>query len=578
MNFRSLIFFLLIFTSMNCFAHTELGEPEADKGILDLSSHLSLLDENITLDGQWEFYWNELLSPKEFGRSNAEPEFINVPGSWTLVNDYPAWGYGTLRVRIKGLKPRSLYSLYIPDMVSNYNLWIDGHLLSSNGVVGKIQSDSKPQFLPKILTFAAEKDTTEIVIQISNFDYRKSGIWRSIFLGTQQSIDGFRDKRVMMEVFLVAILLSIFLFHIGIYLYRKMEKTEFLFGIICLTFLIRIITTGEQLLTYFIPLFPWEILRRMEYIPFYASAPLLALFLSSLFPKECSKWVNRIYVGICSILGLFIMVTPVRISNNTMGFAQIMMIVGIVYALIMMIRALIRRREGAFLITLAYFIFSITVVNDILYSNQIIQTLYVTPLGFVIFIIIQSQMLTRRFTRSFTQRELLAKSRDKFKHASITDSLTGLFNVRYLHQTIEKEMLEAIESSKSLSVIMADVDNFKLYNDTWGHKQGDEVLKKMAGIIRKSARENDSPCRYGGEEFSVVLPDTEIKEAAEVSERIRLRFELAEDKDERMQGITVSIGVAQYKDGESVDSIIERADKALYEAKHKGKNRVELAR
>lgn len=572
------IFFAV--TSFLYSARSGNGEPLVKEGILDLSGYGFTESDRIRLDGNWEFYWNRFFTSDDFsqGIPSAEREYTSIPGSWSTDTDHKAHGFGTLRLRVKGLDPGSLYSLYIPDIVSAYRLWINGREVAENGTTGVSRDAVTPQFLPRTVTFQAGEDTTELIIHVSNYHYRKSGIWRSLFIGSHDSIRSFRENRIMMEVFLSAVILAISLFHIGIYVHRRKEKTEFLFGLVCLTFVIRLVCTGEQIFTYYLPGFPWEILRRLEFIPFYASAPLLNLFLSALFPDEYSKMMNKLYIGTCSLLGFLFIVFPVRFTNHLIPAAEVLLIVGIAYALVIMLRALLHKRDGAFLIMTAYVIFSLAVINDILYANQLIPTLYIAPLGFVIFIIMQSQLLIGRFTTSFTQRELLARSRDKFKHASITDSLTGLFNVRFLHQTLEKELLNSMDTDKPLSVIMADVDNFKLYNDTWGHKQGDAVLKKMADIIRTSARDNDSPCRYGGEEFSVVFPETALKEAAEVSERIRMRFEQAEDSDKRMHGITVSIGVAQYKSGETVDSLIERADKALYEAKHNGKNRVVLSR
>ncbi|MDA3810450.1 MAG: GGDEF domain-containing protein [Spirochaetaceae bacterium] len=572
------ILYFLIVSIIPSYADDGMNTPIVDKGVLNLSEVDFDKIKEVKLEGLWEFYWNTFLYPEDFqnGKSSKKPEYLMVPQSWTFRTSHRASGFATYRIIIEGLKSDSLYSLYIPELFTNYRFWVDGKEMAGNGVVSHIAEESLPQSLPKMISFETQKKSVEIMIQISNFNYRKSGILRNLYLGKQDNIRFYRESRIMLDTFLSAILLSISLFHIGIFIYRKKEKTEFLFGLICLTFLIRIITTGEQILTLFIPKIPWEIVRRLEYIPFYLSAPLLALFFTSLFPGEISKFFNKLYIGTCALLGIFILIFPIRISNHLILFAQIIMLIGILYTFNTMVKAMIRKREGSFLFMIAYIIFTSVVVNDILFANQIIQTMYVTPLGFVIFIIMQSQILTRKVTQSFTQREILAQSRDKFRYASITDSLTGLYNVRYLQQSLEKEMLHSIESGNPLSVIMADVDNFKNYNDTWGHKQGDEVLKKIAEIIKKSAREHDSPCRYGGEEFSVILPATSLADAAEVSERIRLRFEMAEDTDERMHGITVSIGVAQFKEGETADNIIERADRALYVAKENGKNRVEL--
>lgn len=565
--------FIFILTIPLYPAHRDHDSLLAEKGFLDFQDREIGEGEILRLDGDWQFFWNRFISPEDPEQGlAAEPEYVHIPGSWHLYTDHPAHGFGTLRLVVSGLDDDSVYSLYMPDLVSSYRLYINGRRKGGNGTVGQTRQQSRPQFLPRIVSFKPQNGRADIVIHVSNYDYRKSGIWRSLYIGRLSGISLFREKRVILEVAIAGILLSIALFHIGIYAYRNQEKAEFLFGLICLTFLIRILCTGEQVLTVFFPSLSWEVLRKLEFIPFYGSASLLALFMSTLFPDESSKMFHRIFVGVCSLYGLTVWLLPVRINNHLIPFAEGLIVIGLIYAVWILARALKKKREEAFLLTAAYAIFSIAVINDILYASQLIQTLYISPMGFVIFMIMQSQMLIRRYSHSFQQREQLALSRDKFHKASITDSLTGLFNVRYLHKTLEEEILRSGENGTSLSLIMADVDNFKHFNDTWGHKQGDEVLKKMGEIIRNSAREHDSPCRYGGEEFSLVLPATTLDEAFEVSERIRFRFEKAEDNDERMRGITVSVGVAQYRTPESADSLIERADKALYNAKHRGKN------
>lgn len=568
------LLFILLFGA-NLWRQSFSDKPLVADGLFHYTETKNENAHNNRLDGQWEFYWNRFLAPDKEERIDVpQPTLIEIPGGWHNQTVYSTHGYGTLRMEISGLKPGEIYSLYMPELLTSYRLFINGKERGSNGIVGEKREDNRPQSLPRIVAFSANEGLTEILIHISNFDYRKTGIWRSIYLGSMESISFYRDSYFFIEVAIASLLLAFALFHIGIYAHRNKEKAEFLFGLICLTFIIRILCTGQQILTFFLPSFPWEILRKLEYIPFYGSAPLLAMFMTVLFPSESSRFFTRIYVSISFLYGLFVWVFPVSITNYLIPYAEMYMIPGLVYVFWMLFRALKAKRKEAPVLAAAYIIFALAVLNDVLYASQLIQTMYISPLGFVIFIIIQSQMLIRRYSHSFFQRDLLVKSRDRFRTASITDSLTGLYNVRYLHNILEREIKKSSEKGNPLSLVMADVDDFKAFNDTWGHKQGDQVLKKMGAILRGSAREKDSPCRYGGEEFVVILPDTLLEEAVDVAERIRLRFENNSDKDERMTGITVSIGVAQYRASESADHLIERADRALYQAKDLGKNRV----
>lgn len=170
----------------------------------------------------------------------------------------------------------------------------------------------------------------------------------------------------------------------------------------------------------------------------------------------------------------------------------------------------------------------------------------------------------------------LREKREELERLSITDGLTGLANHRSLMQRLKEESIRSGRNKRSFSVIMADVDHFKMYNDTFGHPAGDEVLKRVATLLRESTRTIDCVGRYGGEEFAVILPETEVDGGLEVAERIRTRVE-AERFPERT--ITLSIGVAEFpRHAETPESIIAVADTALYEAKREGRNRVTQAR
>ena len=172
--------------------------------------------------------------------------------------------------------------------------------------------------------------------------------------------------------------------------------------------------------------------------------------------------------------------------------------------------------------------------------------------------------------------EQLRAQNEELERLSTTDGLTGLANRRFLTQRLEEERIRAARSNRVFSVLMADVDHFKEYNDTFGHPAGDEVLKKVAAILREATREMDCTARYGGEEFAVVLPETNIAGAIAVAERIR-----EHTAREQFPGrqITLSIGVAEFPEhGDAPQAVVAAADRALYQAKGDGRDRVVQAR
>ena len=158
--------------------------------------------------------------------------------------------------------------------------------------------------------------------------------------------------------------------------------------------------------------------------------------------------------------------------------------------------------------------------------------------------------------------------------------MTGLYNRRFLENRLEEEINRSQRQKQTFSLILADLDNFKTYNDVLGHLAGDQALQKVAKIMRRTAREMDIVTRYGGEEFCLVLPGTSKKECVFVAERLRKAIEVASFPGERhlpLGRLTISLGVCAYPDdGDVPASLIHAADVALYRAKHNGRNRLEL--
>jgi len=163
-------------------------------------------------------------------------------------------------------------------------------------------------------------------------------------------------------------------------------------------------------------------------------------------------------------------------------------------------------------------------------------------------------------------------------HKSHTDSLCNLWNHGYFQHCLANEIENAKTNGTPLTLLMIDIDNFKSLNDTFGHKSGDIVLQRLADLLKNSSREIDYVCRYGGEEFSVILPQTSKERGVEIAERLRqkiVQFEFAEPRPNEKLHITVSIGLATYPEHTtSKDELIAKADKAMYIAKFAGKNQI----
>ncbi|MEX2525590.1 MAG: diguanylate cyclase [Gammaproteobacteria bacterium] len=171
--------------------------------------------------------------------------------------------------------------------------------------------------------------------------------------------------------------------------------------------------------------------------------------------------------------------------------------------------------------------------------------------------------------------------REELQEQSVRDPLTGLFNRRYMQETLEREMARSQRAGDSLAVIMLDIDYFKKFNDTYGHDAGDTVLRELGELLANIIRDDDVACRFGGEEFLVIMPGISRSVAEQRAEEIRQAVKLIkiQHKGKRLEGLSVSLGIGLYPEhGDSVEAITNAADAALYKAKELGRDRYVVAK
>ena len=172
--------------------------------------------------------------------------------------------------------------------------------------------------------------------------------------------------------------------------------------------------------------------------------------------------------------------------------------------------------------------------------------------------------------------EALKESENKYRELSIIDDLTQFYNSRYFYHQLKMEMDRADRYGHPLTLLLLDLDDFKQFNDAYGHIEGDQVLMRLSQVVKRCLRQTDSAYRYGGEEFTILLPETTDRGCVMTAERIRTEFKkeifsVAPGQDVH---VTVSIGLAQYKPQEDMKAFVQRVDRLMYTAKKNGKDRV----
>ena len=185
--------------------------------------------------------------------------------------------------------------------------------------------------------------------------------------------------------------------------------------------------------------------------------------------------------------------------------------------------------------------------------------------------------LALRIKRALEHRRLKieqSKLVGELERLAVTDELTGLFNRRRLIERLGEEVTRASRYGRPLTLLMLDIDNFKALNDHCGHAEGDKALTALGKLLRSDVRLSDQAFRYGGEEFVILLPELQLPESMLVAKRLRKDIESASLTTNPKCNVTVSIGVAQHDREESADSLLKRADQAMYRAKFSGRNQV----
>lgn len=194
----------------------------------------------------------------------------------------------------------------------------------------------------------------------------------------------------------------------------------------------------------------------------------------------------------------------------------------------------------------------------------------------------QNALLEAELSKSTEVMRELQSDLEKVKKEALTDGLTHLANRKAFDAELIRVQSESIANESEFSLILMDIDHFKGFNDNFGHQVGDQVLRHVAKVLFEGVKGRDIVARYGGEEFALILPETDLKNAVMVAEHLRKAVaskEIINRNSNQMLGrITLSGGVAEFRDGESLEDFIGRADSALYSAKHNGRNQISAAK
>lgn len=568
---------------------------------------------SVKLRGEWGIYWKKLLQPSEINREQAT--FVKFPRPWlgTTINgeEIPGRGYATyyLDIELNENQVGKPMAFYIPAVSNSAKIWINDELVREIGKIGTSKQETYPEVDPSVMIFTPKQTNITIVMQASNFHEKKGGVWADAMFGEAEALTKMIDTKLTKEMFLVGSLSIFGLYHIIIFLLRKKDKGALAFGIFTLLISIRTLIVGEVILVDIIPNFSWFWHRKLEYWSISISITAFLIFLSYVFPKYVNRKFSKVIQYITLAYSVFVLFTEPIVFTHTIQFLQLIMVVVMGYVIGVFYRAMKDRAPGVKILLFSMIVLAMTVLNDILYYNEIIRTGDFTSIGFFFFILAQSTTLAMTYAKTFQKVEAMStslqelnntleekvqqrtaelkdsqkeleKANRKLQELSNLDSLTNIPNRRSLDARFESVWNKVKKTEEPLTIFMMDVDCFKLYNDTYGHLLGDDVLKAVAKTLSSVVNDHDGfLARYGGEEFFVLFENKTEDEAIKIANQLNQAIydlNIEHQTSSVTDRLTISIGITQVKDYCGIDRecVISQADQALYGAKQAGRNGV----
>ncbi|HHW49730.1 MAG TPA: response regulator [Clostridiaceae bacterium] len=423
-------------------AQDVISPPISKNGVLDLTGWNFDNDGPVNLDGEWEFYWNQLYEPDHFLSGMNLPvvrNLITIPRSWNgyIVDGEQIGGMGFATFRLKVILPGNMnksISIEVPSIYTAHRLWINGELVSSDGKVSSTKEGSEPKHFHKVVSLKQSSGTLEFVVQVSNFMHRRGGMWQPIKLGNSEDILKLRERQVITDMILFGSLFITGLYYLVIYILRPKNKSPLYFSIFCLLVSLRTLLVGEIILLYYFPQITQEFALKVEYFTFYLGITFFSLFIHSLFPCEIPGKLAKVITAVGFGYSFIVIITKASFYSTILIYYQIFTFIICTYFLIALIIAACRKHEGALFVLSGALIFVAAIFNDIFYFNEKLFTGSLTPLGMFIFIFTQSFVISKRYSKAFSEVERMSErliAMDKLKDeflANVTHELLTPLN------------------------------------------------------------------------------------------------------------------------------------------------------
>ncbi|XID90500.1 ATP-binding protein [Paenibacillaceae bacterium WGS1546] len=446
-------------------------QPQVENGVLDLTDWDFITDGSVYLNGNWEFYWKQLLTDASALQTVGKPAaLVQVPGVW---NSYeidgrylPGSGFATYRLTIKLPEQHGSLAIKILSMSTAYRLIANGEVVAANGIVAEDAQESQGQLRPQAVTLPAANGEYELLVQVSNYLYDRGGIWYSLLLGDEDSIDRKRAIGIGQDLFLSGCLFVLGLYHVAIYLLRRLNKSDLYFGIGSLIVSLRAVFTGEIFVVNLFPDLDIQLSVFIEYLTYYWGMFIFSLVIKEFYPQEAPKLFIKIHFGLTILFTAIAVFFPMKIYTATINGYHLVVLLSCVYAIGVVIRAAIHRRVGAWIHIAIISMFILAVIHDMLYNAAVIHLIpsQMVPFSILLFVFSQAFISALRYSQAYkTIQEMsdqllsLDRMKDEFLAKTSHELKTPLHGILNISQLMLEEAADTlnVDQQKKLGIVVS---------------------------------------------------------------------------------------------------------------------------
>ena len=378
------------------------------------------------LNTEYDIYFDTLFTTLKTAGNLPEPLKIKVPSTWNKTYsqfnpEKGAYGYATYRLMLTGLSPHVRYAFFIRrSPASACNFYADGKLIYSAGTVSAVKETAKPAYKPIYAEFAAGADgTAELVVQVSNWVYRKGGLWTSVFFGEQDDIYRYYNTSAGIIFFICALLFFLCIVSFTVYVLNPRKRAPLYFTLFLVSLILRMSVNAFNIISLIFPAFSYSLLFKLEYAVLWIAAPAFLYFLSSMFPCSVRFKLLRNAYGIVQFAIMIAgFALPISIVNRLIPFFQITTVIGSVFCSVILISACRKKEKQAFFYLLSFLVLILAVAHEMVTLNLFGIVLYsFLPLSFLLLAVIQFFTFTARENALVADRIMLIHKLKKLNDA-----------------------------------------------------------------------------------------------------------------------------------------------------------------